>query len=59
VLDGASELVGKDGVAFELAVSGGEHLGVGLEQRVVALGDDGGFAEGPAQIGVAIIPALP
>ena len=57
VVDGAGELGGQDGVALVLAAPGGEPIGVGRQQGVVAFGDDGGLAEGPAQIGVAHLAA--
>ena len=57
VVDGAGHLGGEDGVAPELAVLGHQPLGVGRQQGVVALGQNRGLPEGPAQIGVAHLAA--
>lgn len=52
-VDGAAELAGEDGVAFELAMFFFESAGKGIELFVVTFAEDGGFAESPAQVGVA------
>ena len=52
-VDGATQLAGEDGVAFELAVLRFEASGVGVEIFVVAFAKHGGLTEGPSQIGVA------
>jgi len=52
---GAGQSNGNDGVGLELVAvhAGLQALGQGLEPVVIAFGDDGGFAESPAEIGVA------
>lgn len=52
-VDGATQLAGEDGVAFELAVLRFEASGVGVEILVVAFPEHGGLTEGPSQKGVA------
>ena len=52
-IDGAGQFDGQDGVGFELVAQARfEALGEGPEEGI-AFGNDGGFAEGPAQIGIA------
>jgi hypothetical protein len=54
-VDGPGQLDGHHGVGFEfVAVHAGFQLLVERPEPVmVAFGDDGGFAEGPAQVGIA------
>ena len=54
-IDGPGQLDGHDGVGFELvaAVFGFKALGQGADDSMIAFGNDGGFAKGPAQIRVA------
>lgn len=56
---GAGQFDGQDGVGLELVAVhfGLQALGQGFEVVVVAFGDDGGFAEGPAEVGVAELGA--
>lgn len=52
-IDGAGDFDGQDGVGLELTHAGFQALAKGTDEVRVPFGDDGGFAEGPAQIGVA------
>ena len=54
-IDGAGQLDGQDGVGLELVAvhSGFQPLGQRADDVGIAFGDDGRFAEGPAQIGIA------
>ena len=53
-IDGAGQFDGQDGVGLELVVQPRlEALRQRADDQRIAFGDHGGFAEGPAQIGVA------
>jgi len=53
-IDGAGQLDGEHGIRLELVVEPRfEPLGQGADDERIAFGHHGGFAEGPAQIGVA------
>ena len=56
-VDGSAELIGQDSVAFKFTMFGYEHFGIGCKQRMIPFTDDGGLAEGPAQVGIAHFPA--
>ena len=52
-IDGAGQFDGQHGVGLELIIQPGfEPLGERAEAGI-AFGNDGGFAEGPAEIGIA------
>jgi len=54
-IDGAGQFDGQHGVGLELVAihSGFQALGQWPDDLVIPFGDDGRFAEGPAQIGIA------
>ena len=53
-IDGTGQLDGQDRVGFELITEPGfEALGQGTDHYRIAFGNDGGFAEGPTEVGVA------
>jgi len=60
-IDGAGQLDGQDGVRFELVAQARfEALGQRADDPRIAFGNDGGFAKGPAEIGIAEFgPAQP
>ena len=53
--NGTCQFDGDDGIGFEFVAihPGFETLGQRSEDNVIAFGDDGGFAEGPAEVGIA------
>jgi hypothetical protein len=53
--DGAGQFDGNHGIGFELVAvhPGFQTLGQRTKDGVIALGDDGGFTEGPAEVGIA------
>ena len=53
-IDGAGQLDGQHGVGLELVAQARfEALGQGADDPRIAFGNDGGFAKGPAEIGIA------
>jgi hypothetical protein len=55
VIDGPGQFDGEDGVGLEFvaAVAGLQALGQRADDHGIAFGDHCGFAEGPAEIGIA------
>ena len=52
-VDGPSEFVCENGVGLELTHLGFQAVGISAEQRMMTFGQDGCFAQGPAQVGIA------
>ena len=57
--NGAGQLDGQDGVGFELVAVhvSLQALGQRVDEVMIAFGDNGGFAEGPAEVGIAELGA--